>query len=989
MATCVPVSSARDCGGIYTAQRIANTRRNCSRYGWARDLKAKALEAARPWKDMSDEALWRMVPGQDLPRCIDVSWDYNLEPHRVGCLNCGSKIDGFGNYPYRPDIPARTWKLTCPSCGAVFPTNDFGKYYQSAIDEHGLFNPAKGDRSLLFNTDHPDPSDPLHTYGVDDGFGYKAADGRTYKFVGYYTWKLWRELLGGLQRLSEAYLYTGDKTYARKAAIILDRIADVYPSMDWKTYADMGWYHSDGSSHKGKIEGCIWETGVVRWMADSYDMILSGTVDNPELYAFLSDRAKAYALPRPKGTRDLFVANVDDNILRCAAQAIKDGRIRGNEGMHQSAMAALATALNTDPETSQWLDYIFAPEGGAIPGVIVGKIDRDGFGGEGAPGYSLLWNSVIADLAERLATFPAYNRHSIFRDFPQFRRSYTSAWRACVLGLSTPSIGDSGATGLLAAINVDPERMARGFYYLRDAEIARATWEANGKSAKGLHGTVFDPDPEKLAEDIEKAAKSQTQQSVSSRNLAGFGLADLESGGAKDGTALWLYYGRMDHHGHADRLNIGMYAFGVDLAPDLGYPEFAADWPHRYAWTNNTLSHNTVIVDGAPQERNLSGRPLWFRQFDGIGAAQIESPGVYPGTSLYGRTIALVQSPGGAYGVDIFRVAGGKEHVFSFHGPPGPLAADGLSLTAQPRGTYAGPNIAFASLDAAVPLGFSFLYNVSRDTRPSSSFALDWKAEAGYRSVIDKDDIHLRLHSLTSLSEVALADGDPPQNKPGNPRRIRYALLKRSGQNLASAFVSILEPYKQKPFIDRASSLLVSGSDSSRAVRVALKDGSVDCILSSVDGQRIEAGGITTDASLAFLRFSNGRIKQAALFGGTSLQYGDFTLNAQAPIRGKVVKWDEGLNGKGRIWVQADIADAGALTGEQIVIENDGALNACYDIRSVIRDGKLWCVDCGDVSFVRGYLDASNYDKGFTYNFNSGAGFTIYNSAEWTAKPER
>lgn len=990
MTACIPGFCARDYTGRYTRERINYARQNCQRLDWAKDVKAGVAQAARPWLETSDKDLWEMVPGQDLPRCIDVSWDYNLDPRRVGCPVCGGKIDAFGNYPYKPDFKDKPWKLTCPSCAAVFPTNDFGKYYRSGIDEHGLFNPAKADRSLLFNAEHPDPSDPLHSYGVDDGFGYKAANGRTYKFIGYYTWKLWREIFSGVQKLSAAFLYTGDKVYARKAAILLDRIADVYPSMDWKPYADMGWYHSDGSSHKGKIEGRIWETGVVRWLADSYSMILSGTVDNPELYAFLSERAREYRLPHPKGTRELFVANVDDNILRCAAQAIKDGRIIGNEGMHQSAMASLATALSSEPETSEWLDWIFEPDGGGIPGVIVGKIDRDGFGGEGAPGYSLLWNSAIGELAERLADYPAYTRHSVFRDFPQFRRTYTSAWSACLLGLSTPSIGDSGATGLLSAIYVDPQEMARGFYYLRDPGIARAAWEANGNSAKGLHGSVLDSDPERLASDIEATARKDPLNAPASRNLAGFGLSAFEIGTGKDGTALWLYYGRTDHHGHADRLNIGLYAFGVDLAPDLGYPEFAADWPHRTAWSNNTISHNTVIVDGRPQERSLSGRPLWFRQLDGIGAACIESPNVYPATSQYARTIALIKAPGGAYALDIFRVRGGREHLLSFHGPPGAVTASGLTLTPQPQGTYAGPGVPYARLDPAASPGFSFLYNVARDAHPALSFTLDWKAEAGYRSVTASDDIHLRLHALTPCTEVALADGDPPQNKPGNPRRIRYSLLKRSGEDLSSAFLSILEPYKSRPFIQHAAPLPLSATaEGALAARIALESGDVDCLLSSPAGDRIEAGGVTTDAALAFVRLSKGHVVRAAIFGGTALRYGDFSLSAPAVIHGKVVRRDEGLAGKGRIWVDAEIPDPASLPGAQIVIANDGVLNACYDIHAVARDGDLWRIDCGDVSFVRGYLNSADYSKGFVYNFDPGAAFTIIRSAAWSAGATR
>jgi len=60
----------------------------------------------------------------------------------------------------------------------LFPTNDFEAYYRSGLDEHGVFDPKRADRALLFNTQHPDPNDPLHRFGVDDGTGYAEGENR-------------------------------------------------------------------------------------------------------------------------------------------------------------------------------------------------------------------------------------------------------------------------------------------------------------------------------------------------------------------------------------------------------------------------------------------------------------------------------------------------------------------------------------------------------------------------------------------------------------------------------------------------------------------------------------------------------------------------------------------------------------------------------------------------------------------------------------------
>ena len=56
-----------------------------------------------------------------------------------------------------------------------FPKMTFMKFYLSGLDEHGIFNPGKADRTLLYNAEHPDPADSLHMFGVDDGEGMLTA----------------------------------------------------------------------------------------------------------------------------------------------------------------------------------------------------------------------------------------------------------------------------------------------------------------------------------------------------------------------------------------------------------------------------------------------------------------------------------------------------------------------------------------------------------------------------------------------------------------------------------------------------------------------------------------------------------------------------------------------------------------------------------------------------------------------------------------------
>jgi hypothetical protein len=92
-------------------------------------------------------------------------------------------------------------------------------------------------------------------------------------------------------------------------------------------------------------------------------------------------------------------------------------------------------------------------------------------------------------------------------------------------------------------------------------------------------------------------------------SFAGFGFAALRDGTVKSNSidtqrAFSLYYGLTTGHAHKDMLNLGIYAFGLDLSPDLAYPEATGLDPNRYQWVMNTISHNTVVVDAKGQNED-------------------------------------------------------------------------------------------------------------------------------------------------------------------------------------------------------------------------------------------------------------------------------------------------------------------------------------------------------------------------------------------------
>jgi len=165
------------------------------------------------------------------------------------------------------------------------------------------------------------------------------------------------------------------------------------------------------------------------------------------------------------------------------------------------------------------------------------------------------------------------------------------------------------------------------------------------------------------------------------------------------------------------------------------------------------------------------------------------------------------------------------------------------------------------------------------------------------------------------------------------------------------------------------------------ALRVYLKSGAVDTLIYSPDGAAVTVDDTTScQGRLAMVRTRDGAVETMALIAGTRLQYGDIILSApDAGHTGKVVRFDKDTLDDARIWVDADLPTGETLAGQEIIIENDRARNACYTIERVERDGDLTLISLGRVSLVRGYVDANDYSKGFAYNFAEGASFVIPN----------
>lgn len=831
-------ASAKTGSTLYTGEMVSNVRRNIERYEWVRRITGKTITLADKYAAQGDDFLWELVTPQDIPRGIHVNKD-------LGCPKCGKDINRFGNYPWKCDVIERPWKITCPACEAVFPTNDFGKYYESGKDAGGVFRMELADRSLLFNADHPDPSDPLHTYGVDDGLGWKDSKGNVYRFVGYYGhYGSWAAVRSALESLSLAYVYTGDRKYAQKAGVLLYRTAQFYPDMDWSKWAKLGFENSDGLSGMGRIYGRIWETGLAVGFISAYDAVYPA-IDDKSLLGYLSK--KTGAAVTAKTMRVL----VERNIIHEVHDAIMRRQIEGNEGMYQRTMAVAAVVLDEPGTSDKWLDWVFAPgnmrggdlSGGNLLGLLESVVDADGMGNEASPGYNGIWRNQFRLISEVLERYPRYKGPQLVV-LPKYRKMFETPVRLICLDRFIPNIGDTGSTGAPGTGGIRVDDLVYAYQTFKDPLFARMAYYLNGNKSEGMVGGIFDPEPESVAPQVQSEVDKLGPFVPVTENLPAYGLTILRSGSGENARALSLYYGRNTGHGHRDTLNIDLFGLGLSLMPDLGYPEYAYATPRRFVWNGNTVSHNTVVVDNKKQGPSYSGEARFVEHGNGAAAAEVFADKVYPQTSLYQRTIAMVDvSEKDFYLVDVFRVHGGKEYLYSLHGAEGAVATEGLNLVEQIGGTYAGPDVAYAAdlggrekmwADAS---GFQYLYDVRRAPKPAATAAVTWNVVDTWKVLTQPRDVRLRVNLLSAPGEIALAHGDPPQNKPGNPRRLTYLLSRAKAGD--PPFVSVIEPYSDARGVRQIQRL-----DTQDAVilKVTLKSGRTDYIVSAEKPVTVKLG---------------------------------------------------------------------------------------------------------------------------------------------------
>lgn len=268
-------------------------------------------------------------------------------------------------------------------------------------------------------------------------------------------------------------------------------------------------------------------------------------------------------------------------------------------------------------------------------------------------------------------------------------------------------------------------------------------------------------------------------------------LGILRSGSGAGASMLLMKYGvHGEGHGHFDKLHFTFFDGGREVVPDYGFSrwlnvepkEGGRYLPENDSYAQQTIAHNTVVVDGATQNRGderadeaVSGERHFFDARDANAQAMsARADRYYPGVGMQ-RTMFLLRDARLPYPVvvDLYRLTSAAEHGYDL-----PVHFRGQVIT-----TRAGTLAQARTLE---PMGTEFGYqHLWREAagRTDSTVSLTW---------LDGNRYYTMTTSAAPGTEVMLARtgaGDPKFNLVSEPLMI---VRRRAADHV---FASVIEPH--------------------------------------------------------------------------------------------------------------------------------------------------------------------------------------------------
>ena len=672
----------------------------------------------------------------------------------------------------------------CPICGARW--GSWGGA-NCSFDRPGTVRCGGG--HILPDADHP-----------DEGTGYVAPDGRIHYFVGSYnawvaeTYQKWADWL------SFAYTITGEEKYAETCAVVLDALAEIYPS------CDAGSWDYPSTPPSGRLCRPHYQTArVLVLLVDYYDQIYNSPA--LEQASFVDGMTRR--------------ENIETNMLKngawyCYTCSLNGGLNNGEADYIRGALS-VGCLLGID----SYVDWaVNGPYG--IYALVQNNADRDGRYFESSLSYAMSARALYLTFAEPLVNYRSerYPDGLNLYDDPAFRSFYALPRLAMNCAGKWPRYGDSapdttwtspdekpfdvtdyGFAERIYSRTSDPQ-VRRDFgallNWLTDDQVENARAGSGDAQWLLFHGRELPPAGEPLPQRL--------QRMVNEPSLMGQkGIAILRTPRAPQAQACLLRYGPVLNHGHYDDLNINYFGLGYELTYELGYN--LGSTHTQVGWAKQTAAHQLVVVDEtcqlADKEDETGGDLHLFAAMPGMQVVDADANAVYRsrGVDTYRRFLALVGDGPESFLLDVFTVHGGTQHDYMAHALSDEASFEGVRLGAAEKGSLAGPDVRWGELqqndghvdpkrgDYWLPPpgnGLGFMMHPQRGT-PTGPWSTTWTLPDGAS--------RMRMTMLPEEGTEVISTWAPGLYPAYAKTRCVVARRSSDQGPLASTFVSVREPY--------------------------------------------------------------------------------------------------------------------------------------------------------------------------------------------------
>jgi len=552
-------------------------------------------------------------------------------------------------------------------------------------------------------------------------------------------------------------------------------------------------------------------------------------------------------------------------------------------------------------------------------------------------------------------------------DNPKLKKMADIGIELTVAGKFCPSIGDCGSVFGTSRVAWSAALQGPAFTHYGDPRHAKAL-SLMGATSRHLWNDYFDE--EAVAQVV---AEQGTDLGLKTRNLGGYGLAVLESGEGENRRAVTMYYGdATGGHGHADRLNIEMFAHGRALLTENGYPT-PFTRPNFHQWRRaNTVRHYCVMIDELPQLSLHAGDLNTLATTPEVQLMDASAEIAYPGlASLYRRTTALIDvSEEDSYLLDIFRVRGGTQHDWCYHGPPLPefAIAGGELGPVQEKGTLAGEDVPYGAKPPASSRhkrapssGFQGLFDVRRMS-PQGAWSATWRKP--------DEDLTLTMTMPAGCTQAVITALGEPELTRGSPDTLQYVVGRNTlpkghaDRELFSKYIAAIEPHRGAASITAVEHLRGQGV-SAEAVGLAVRRGeTVDLIHSSPSAEEqcvwtAADERLVVAAEFALLTLDERGLRRAVIVNGTLLQYGKFALRPDPSPTGKVLDVDPKRNA---ITIDRALPLPDAVEDAVVILGNERH-STSYTVKEAQATGDSTTLHFGDVLFIVGMGAVAGIDE--------------------------